>query len=421
MEKKQISWSLPRVTLLAMTRRLGASILLASVVIAGCVTSVLLDRLIQRQEESLQRMIEITRINCIVTDAQGMHSDDLNMLAGFVDMLMGYRHDRGCYLDEYVMDVNAKSTVPLKTPSETNLCRILSFASDSSLSEITGNHIALNEGWTEDTFLGSEKVCIITEDVPTFTDMSGTKWVQVTQNDSSSADLQVIGRIQGQLEGTVYCPFYLNMHEDLTELYRVESCSFTIRDNHFLDNSKAAIYEKFVEPSLSNPLESQTYGVIVQDETYLKALEEIQSNLTMLRLLPPILILLTGCIGFFASYMTIRSRKKEFAISRCLGITQRKIFTLVIMEQIVLAVLGGMAGIVSGSLASGSGIILADEPTGNLDSTNSRNIVEILLRLAHENDRCVIIVTHDPAVAEAADVILKMKDGRLITDSVMFP
>ena len=66
------------------------------------------------------------------------------------------------------------------------------------------------------------------------------------------------------------------------------------------------------------------------------------------------------------------------------------------------------------ALASGSEIILADEPTGNLDSTNSRNIVEILHRLAHENDRCVIIVTHDPAVAEAADVVLKMKDGRLV-------
>ena len=66
------------------------------------------------------------------------------------------------------------------------------------------------------------------------------------------------------------------------------------------------------------------------------------------------------------------------------------------------------------ALASGSEIILADEPTGNLDSTNSRNIVEILRDLAHENDRCVIIVTHDPAVAEAADVVLNMKDGRLI-------
>ena len=65
------------------------------------------------------------------------------------------------------------------------------------------------------------------------------------------------------------------------------------------------------------------------------------------------------------------------------------------------------------ALASGSEIILADEPTGNLDSTNSRNIVEILYRLAHDHNRCVIIVTHDPAVAEAADVVLNMKDGKL--------
>ena len=68
------------------------------------------------------------------------------------------------------------------------------------------------------------------------------------------------------------------------------------------------------------------------------------------------------------------------------------------------------------ALASGSEIILADEPTGNLDSTNSQNIVEILRQLAHENNRCVIIVTHDPAVAEAADVVLEMKDGKIVNE-----
>ena len=68
------------------------------------------------------------------------------------------------------------------------------------------------------------------------------------------------------------------------------------------------------------------------------------------------------------------------------------------------------------ALASGSEIILADEPTGNLDSENSRIIVEILQKLAHDENRCVIIVTHDPAVAEAADVVLKMKDGKLDMD-----
>ena len=74
------------------------------------------------------------------------------------------------------------------------------------------------------------------------------------------------------------------------------------------------------------------------------------------------------------------------------------------------AVLAGL--LIVGCIMIGE-IILADEPTGNLDSTNSRNIVEILRQLAHENDRCVIIVTHDPAVAEAADMVLKMKDGKL--------
>lgn len=66
------------------------------------------------------------------------------------------------------------------------------------------------------------------------------------------------------------------------------------------------------------------------------------------------------------------------------------------------------------TLAQGCKIILADEPTGNLDSSNTRNIVEILRRLAHDDGCTVIIVTHDPAVAEQADTVLQMKDGSWI-------
>ncbi len=65
------------------------------------------------------------------------------------------------------------------------------------------------------------------------------------------------------------------------------------------------------------------------------------------------------------------------------------------------------------ALASGSEIILADEPTGNLDSTNSRNIVEILLRLAHDEGRCAIIATHDLEIASQMDEIYMMRDGVL--------
>lgn len=65
------------------------------------------------------------------------------------------------------------------------------------------------------------------------------------------------------------------------------------------------------------------------------------------------------------------------------------------------------------ALCSDARIILADEPTGNLDTENTKNIINILHKLAHDENYCVIIVTHDMSVANSADVVLNMKDGSL--------
>ena len=65
------------------------------------------------------------------------------------------------------------------------------------------------------------------------------------------------------------------------------------------------------------------------------------------------------------------------------------------------------------ALAAGNRIVLADEPTGNLDITNGEQVVEILLRLAHDEGRCVIIVTHDLEIASQMDEIYMMRDGIL--------
>ena len=65
------------------------------------------------------------------------------------------------------------------------------------------------------------------------------------------------------------------------------------------------------------------------------------------------------------------------------------------------------------ALAAGNRIVLADEPTGNLDITNGEQVVEILLRLAHEEGRCVIVVTHDLEIASQMDEIYMMRDGIL--------
>lgn len=65
------------------------------------------------------------------------------------------------------------------------------------------------------------------------------------------------------------------------------------------------------------------------------------------------------------------------------------------------------------ALASEAPIILADEPTGNLDEQTTTEIIEILKRSAHKNKKCVIVVTHSKEVAAAADQVLELKNKQL--------
>ena len=66
------------------------------------------------------------------------------------------------------------------------------------------------------------------------------------------------------------------------------------------------------------------------------------------------------------------------------------------------------------ALAGSGDIILADEPTGNLDTENGKNIICILKNLAHAENYCIIIVTHDIGITEEADILLRMQDGVLV-------
>ena len=59
-------------------------------------------------------------------------------------------------------------------------------------------------------------------------------------------------------------------------------------------------------------------------------------------------------------------------------------------------------------------ILLADEPTGNLDTANGENVLEILQKLAHDEGYCVIVVTHDEEIGRRADHMLRLQDGVLL-------
>ena len=69
------------------------------------------------------------------------------------------------------------------------------------------------------------------------------------------------------------------------------------------------------------------------------------------------------------------------------------------------------------ALASDARVILADEPTGNLDEDTADQMIHILQECAHQMNKCVIVVTHSDDLARRADVILRLKKGGLQSQS----
>lgn len=103
--------------------------------------------------------------------------------------------------------------------------------------------------------------------------------------------------------------------------------------------------------------------------------------------------------------------KKEFALSMLerVGITSQQ------AKQKVLTLSGGQQQRVSiaRALCCDTDLIVADEPTGNLDETTAGEIVKLLQDLAHNEGKCVIVVTHDQNIASTSDVTVKLSKGTI--------
>ena len=71
------------------------------------------------------------------------------------------------------------------------------------------------------------------------------------------------------------------------------------------------------------------------------------------------------------------------------------------------------------ALANKPSIILADEPTGNLDSKNSKEVLELLKYCAKKYNQTLILITHDINIAKSADRVITIEDGEIISDEVI--
>ncbi len=110
-----------------------------------------------------------------------------------------------------------------------------------------------------------------------------------------------------------------------------------------------------------------------------------------------------------AENVALTSKLPPLPVLERLGITKEE------AKRNVLKLSGGQQQrvAIARALASDAGVILADEPTGNLDEDTTVEITNILKECAHQTNKCVIVVTHSNDLAKEADVILCLKKGEL--------
>lgn len=110
-----------------------------------------------------------------------------------------------------------------------------------------------------------------------------------------------------------------------------------------------------------------------------------------------------------AENVALTSKLPPLPVLERLGITKEE------AKRNVLKLSGGQQQrvAIARALASDAGVILADEPTGNLDEDTAVEITNILKECAHQTNKCVIVVTHSNDLAKEADVILCLKKGEL--------
>lgn len=114
--------------------------------------------------------------------------------------------------------------------------------------------------------------------------------------------------------------------------------------------------------------------------------------------------------------MELKGMKRPEAAKRAAELIERVGLRQQVLGQFPQMMSGGeqQRVAIARAMAAGGRIILADEPTGNLDSENQQHIVQLLKETAHSMDYAVIVITHNPEVAAEADYVLRMRDGRLM-------
>ncbi len=166
-------------------------------------------------------------------------------------------------------------------------------------------------------------------------------------------------------------------------------------------------------------LETTTNGTINYKELNLSEINrdsyrcnEVGVIFQSYNLLPHLTAVENVILSMDISNLKVKDRKKKaYQLLKKVGLNEAK------ANRKILQLSGGEQQRVSiaRALSYDSEIILADEPTGNLDKETEDDIINLLINLSHKEEKCVIIISHSSKVKEKVDIVYNLVNGKLVT------
>lgn len=217
----------------------------------------------------------------------------------------------------------------------------------------------------------------------------------------------------------------------MNSILKVEKLSFTYDKKKFvlkdinMEFTSGVLYGIFGKSgagkstllSLLAGLETSTYGNIYYKDQPLNRMNldkyrcnEIGIIFQAYNLLPQLSAIENVILSMDISNLKVNDReKKAKALLKKVGLSDE------LINRRVLQLSGGeqQRVAIARALSYDSDIILADEPTGNLDPDMEEEIISLLYDIAHKDNKCVIIISHSKEVKEKSDVVYHLIDGKL--------
>lgn len=234
--------------------------------------------------------------------------------------------------------------------------------------DLMPNAISYTEGYDRDVLEEDEPVCLIGENQMKAHNLTVGDSIWMTlfyisyPNDNAYKVYKWMGIYEVKIAGSFKNDFTEDadrteqvlfpvkwlekLHTQIGAPFFADSARFRVADPLQLNNFKAEMKKLGLLSVISEANYSQRgFALTVYDETFIKTATRLNENISLMKMLMPLVVGIIGLLGFVVSNLLLQSRRPEFAIMRSLGVSQKSCFFILFVENAILELAGSLAGV----------------------------------------------------------------------------